>query len=133
MKPTETQKIYERECRSRRITPAQEEFAEWHKELKPFELRDVTEGMTRWNRDVTLDETGQPRCKWLPRPVQLVVLVKAAIRERERLLATPLDMVGLECQGCHRKAIAFPERGKAVRVNCPNCDIEEIEIHREEV
>lgn len=131
MKPNETKSVYERECRARRITPTQDEFEAWHDELKPFDPRDVDAGLKLWNRDTTPDETGQPHCKWLPRPAQLVVLVKTAIRERERQLATPKDLVGLKCPKCHRKSVAFPERGKAVRVSCPTCGVEQAETHRE--
>lgn len=122
MKPSETRKIYETQCRARRITPQQDEFEMWHKHLKEFDARDIEAAVDAWNSSTATDNAGELRAKWLPKPAELAPLVRAVIDRRRRERETPKDFVVWGCPkpgGCGFTCSGFVDTLHTK--NCPRC------------
>lgn len=111
MNRAEMEKLYTRACKSRRIEPQQEEGQAWLKAFKDFEARDVEAALNAWDNSSELNEQGQPRGKWLPKPVELKPLIEAARRRREANTQGPQDLLLFECASRH-KLSCFIQRAK---------------------
>lgn len=121
MTPAETKRLYERECRARRVTPQQDEFNLWHKNLRKFEVRDVDAALDSWNASTATDDKGESRSKWLPKPGELIPFVLAAINQRERAAAAPKDIVGWHCAACNYRSAGVIDRTDSRPRSCPRC------------
>lgn len=131
MKTAETKAVYERECRSRRIVPQDEEGRRWHRALSDYERRDVDAALDAWNSDTTQTSTGRPRGAFLPDPAELKPLVEREVRRRETNAREPRDFVAYQCPECFYRASAFMIRNIARRVDCARCGKPMSEFKRE--
>lgn len=134
MKPAETKRLYERECRARRITPQQDEFNLWHKNLRKFEIRDVDAALDSWNSCTDTDDKGESRGKWLPKPAELIPLILHEQRARETQQQGPKDRVGLTCTNlqCPYRCVTFLAKGEQVpQRECRLCHAPMTEFYRE--
>lgn len=110
MKPAETERLYVRACRERRLEPQQEEGQAWHKAVKQFELRDVEAGLERWSASTERDAQGNVKSKWLPVASELRALAEAAKKKREAAAAEPQDVLIWQCEKGHRFSRYIPRK-----------------------
>jgi hypothetical protein len=99
MKAAETEGVYKKACRKRRLRPNQPELEEWHSRLKGHDLADVEQAMSEWDADTSLDLRGQPKSKWLPSAVELANLAAAVAKKRSALSAGLIDVLYWRCGG----------------------------------
>ncbi len=123
MTPHETKRIYEQACRTKRITPQDDEGRAWHRVLRGYEVRDVETALDGWWADTTPSHDGQPRGKWLPTPAELKPLVEKAQSKRVSAAREPQDFLAWECSGCHYTCTGFVARSAPVPEGraCPCC------------
>jgi hypothetical protein len=132
MKPSETTAIYVEACRSRRITPQQEEGRLWHKLLASYDAKDVRAGLDAWSANSTLGKDGQPKGKWLPAPVELKPAIEDLIRKRIAAAAVKRFPVRWRCPSCKWRGmgmLAIDEPAGSRR--CGACD-REAEVENDE-
>lgn len=110
MKPADTKRLYESACKTRRVTPQEDEARAWHKNLLSFEVRDVQAALDAWWASTARDEKGELRSRWLPAPAELKEFTERAVRRLAVDAAEPQDMVMWECvgEGRHRYTGFYP-------------------------
>jgi hypothetical protein len=113
MKPAETKRVYEQACRTKRITPQDDEGRAWHRVLRDFEARDVEAALDAWWADTTPNLHGEPRGKWMPTPAELKPIVDRIVAKHAAAKREPQDIVWLECAGfrnARRGRVQFQRR-----------------------
>lgn len=127
MKPAETKQIYERACRTKRLTPSEDEGRAWHKTLRQFEARDVEAALDSWWGDRTPSGIdGRPRGCFLPSPAELLPLVEKARTSREAKTREHRVEIQTHCPGCGAPLSAFVIPGSLAKLKCPCGGVKEV-------
>lgn len=131
--PTETKRVYEQACRTKRETPQDDQGRAWHRVLRGYDVRDVQAALDGWWADTTPTHSGRPRGAFMPEPAELKPLVEAARRRRETKEQTPKDLVRWRCQGCKCTCCGYVDAGSIRPPKCTKCGISMDETDRERV
>ncbi len=130
MKPVESKALYEKACGVRRIKPQQEEYEQWHKNIRDFEPRDVQAALDAWWASTERDRDGDAKSKWLPTPGELLGLVIAARDKRIVRAREPEDLVFLMCSAGHRSSCFVVRSAEFCKRTC-RCGAEIKVLQRE--
>lgn len=127
MKPLETKQLYERACRTKRLTPTEDEGRAWHKNLRQFEAIDVEAALDAWWGDRTPSGIdGRPRGCFLPSPAELIPMIEHAQTTREAKAREPRVEIQITCPGCGAFLSAFVRPGALAKLKCPCGGVKEV-------
>lgn len=118
MTPTESKRIYQAACRSKRLDIVQEEYVRWHRVLRGYEAKDVEAALDAWWADSTPTLSGRVRGAFMPEPAELKPLIESARDKRLRDKSEPQDWLYWEC-GNHHRASSFIARSKPTPAEHP--------------
>jgi hypothetical protein len=116
VKTTETRKVYEKSCATKRLKFQQEEFEVWHRSLKDLELRDVEATLDAWWISPAVDSNGDLKSRWLPAPAELRMMALEISHKRVAQAKVKTFLVGWKCPACAHTVMTFlPAGDSAIR------------------